>query len=124
MTICYCGNHLSFEECCKPFIKGLAKVNNTEQLMRSRYSAYATQEVGYIIKTTHKSRRSLLDKKDILAWTIKNHYTNLEILDVTENTVTFKASYIDNHKKEQVLFEKSTFVFEDGKWYYIDGEFL
>jgi SEC-C motif domain protein len=123
MTICYCGNHLSFEECCQPFIKGLAKPKTAEQLMRSRYSAYASQEIDYIIETTHSSKRNLLNKKDLLNWTINNHYTKLDILESTEKTVTFKAYYKDNHRKEQVHHEKSNFVFEDESWFYVDGEF-
>lgn len=123
MTICYCGNHLSFEECCESHIKGLTKPKTAEALMRSRYSAYVIGDADYLIATTHSSTRKLHKKKDILAWSKSNHWTKLEVLDATENTVSFNAYFKDNHRKEQVHYEKSSFVFEDGSWFYVDGEF-
>lgn len=123
MTICYCGNHLPFENCCQPYIKRLTKAPTAEALMRSRYSAYATGNADYLIATTHPSARKLHKKKDILAWSQSNHWCRLEILAVTPTTVTFKAHYIDNHRKEQIHHEKSNFVFEDGNCFYVDGEY-
>lgn len=121
MTICYCGNHLPFDECCNIYINGLKKAPTAEALMRSRYSAYATSKADYLISTTHSSTRNLLNKKDILNWCQKNHWTQLEILESTKKTVTFKAHYLDNQRHEQIHEEKSTFVFENGSWYYVDG---
>ncbi|WP_395044076.1 YchJ family protein [Flavobacterium sp.] len=123
MTICYCGNHLSFEECCQPYIKGTKKPATAETLMRSRYSAYATKNADYLVATTHISTRKNYKKKDILHWAETNKWTNLEILETTLNTVTFKASYLDNHKLPKIHHEKSTFILEDGNWFYVDGEF-
>jgi SEC-C motif-containing protein len=123
MTICYCGNHLPFENCCQPYIKGLAKVPTAESLMRSRYSAYVTGDACYLIATTHTSTRKLYKEKDILDWSQSNHWCRLEVLEVTPTTVTFKAHYIDNHRKEQIHYEKSNFVFEDGSWFYVDGSY-
>lgn len=123
MNICYCGNHLSFEECCKPYIKGLKKAPTAEALMRSRFSAYATGEADYLVDTTHVSTRKDHKKQDILLWSKSNKWIKLEINNITETTVTFKAYYLDNHRQEQIHEEKSTFVFEDGKWFYVDGEY-
>ena len=123
MTICYCGNHLPFENCCQPYIKGLTKAPTAEALMRSRYSAYATGDADYLIATTHISTRKLHQKKDIMAWSQSNHWCRLEILKVTPTTVTFKAHYIDNHRKEQIHHEKSNFILENGNWFYVDGSY-
>lgn len=123
MNICYCGNHLSFEECCKPYIKGLKKAPTAEALMRSRFSAYATGAADYLVDTTHVSTRKDHKKSDILLWSKSNKWIKLEITEVTETTVTFKAHYLDNHRHEQIHEEKSTFVFENGNWYYVDGEY-
>jgi SEC-C motif-containing protein len=65
----------------------------------------------------------LYNKKEILTRSQNNQWCHLEILEVTPNTVTFKAHYIDNHKKEQIHYEKSTFIFEDGSWFYVDGKY-
>ena len=123
MTTCYCGNHLSFEECCQPYLKGLKKAPTAEALMRSRYSAYAIGNVDYLVNTTHLSTRKLHKKKDILAWSQSNKWIKLEVLNSTETTVTFKAHFIDNHKLAHIHFEKSTFTFEEGSWFYVDGEY-
>lgn len=123
MTICYCGNHLPFEECCQIFINGINKPKTAEELMRSRYSAYAVGEADYLVATTHISTRNLYRKEDILAWSQSNHWMKLEVLNSTESTVTFKAFYKDNQRKEHVHFEKSHFVIENGNWFYVDGEY-
>ena len=124
MTTCYCGNHLSFQECCEPYLKGEKKPITAEALMRSRFSAYAVVNANYLINTTHRSTRKNHLKKDILHWCENNRWTQLEIIETTVNTVTFKAHYIDNHKLPKIHFEKSTFILENDTWFYVDGEYL
>ena len=104
-------------------LKGIKKPATAEILMRSRYSAFATKNANYLIATTPLSTRKNQNKKDILHWATTNKWIKLEILEVTENTVTFEAHYIDNHKLPQIHFEKSTFVLEEGNWYYVNGTF-
>ncbi len=123
MTICYCGNHLSFEECCNPYLKGIKKPDTAEALMRSRYSAFAIKNADYLLATTHISTRKNHKKKDILHWAETNKWTKLEILETTQNSITFNAYYLDNHKLPQIHYEKSEFIFENGNWFYVDGEF-
>ena len=48
---CPCGSGLSLNACCKPLIDGTAKAPTAEALMRSRYTAYASADVGYITRT-------------------------------------------------------------------------
>lgn len=121
MTICYCGNHLSFEECCKPYITGLKNAPTAEALMRSRYSAYATAAIDYLVKTTHSSTRKNHKKSEIESWSKCNKWLKLELLEVTESTVAFKAYFLDNRLKEQIHQEHSNFIFENDKWFYVDG---
>jgi len=123
MLGCYCGNSLSFQDCCEPYIKGIKKAPTCETLMRSRYSAYATAEADYLITTTHLSTRKLYKKSDILAWSKNNKWLKLEVLVSTETTVTFKAYYLDENLKAQVHYEHSTFKLENGLWFYVDGEY-
>ena len=47
----------------------------------------------------------------------------LEVFTVTETTVTFKAYFLDENLKTQVHYEHSTFKFENGNWFYVDGEY-
>ena len=41
----------------------------------------------------------------------------------TETTVTFKAYYLDYQLKAQIHHEHSTFTFENGTWFYVDGTY-
>lgn len=123
MSNCYCGNSISFQDCCEPYIKGITNAPTAEKLMRSRYSAFAIGAADYLVNTTHISKRKYHNKRDILAWSKANKWLKLEVLASTETTVTFKAYYLDENLKAQVHYEHSTFKFENGKWFYVDGEY-
>ena len=123
MSNCYCGNSIPFQDCCEPYIKGIDNAPTAEKLMRSRYSAFASGAADYLANTTHISKRRYLNKKEILAWSKANKWLKLEVLASTETTVTFKAYYLDENLKAQVHYEHSTFKFENGKWFYVDGTF-
>lgn len=123
MNNCCCGTLLSFENCCQPIIKGVQKATTAELLMRSRYSAYCIHNADYLVKTTHSSTRKFHQKADILQWSEANHWLKLEIISTTGTTVEFKAYYLDVNLKATIHHEKSTFLFENGKWFYVDGIF-
>ena len=123
MSNCYCGNSIFFQDCCEPYIKGIANDPSAEKLMRSRYSAFAIEAADYLVNTTHSSKRRLHNKKVILAWSQANKWLKLEVLASTETTVTFKAYFLDESLKAQVHYEYSTFKLENGKWFYVDGEY-
>lgn len=123
MTHCYCGSGKTFENCCDLYINGIQKAPSAEALMRSRYSAFATQAADYLIATTHISERKYHSKKDILSWAENNQWLRLEIIKSTENTVEFKAYYLDSNLLAQIHHEYSNFKFENGSWFYVDGKF-
>ena len=120
---CYCGSSTSFNECCEKFIDSSQNAPTPEALMRSRYSAYATQAIDYLISTTDFLHRQFLSKNEIFDWSKNNQWKKLEIIKATSNTVEFKAYYTDSNNISHVHYELSTFVFKDKKWYYVDGEF-
>ena len=121
---CYCGSHKIFQDCCEPIIKGIQKAPTAQSLMRSRYSAYATHQADYLLETTHISERKYYSKSDILNWATSNQWLQLEIINATENTVEFKAYFLDSKLQKQIHHELSTFKFENGKWFYVDGQFF
>jgi SEC-C motif-containing protein len=123
MSNCYCGNSISFKDCCEPFIKGTTNAPTAEKLMRSRYTAFATGAADYLVNTTYVSVRKFHNKSEILAWSQSNQWLRLEILAATETTVTFNAYYLDENLKAQIHYEHSTFKLENGKWFYVDGEY-
>lgn len=121
---CPCGSGMLFAQCCEPFINGIHNAPTAEKLMRSRYSAYAVQAVDYLIATTHSSTRKNHSKSAVLEWSKSNQWLKLEVVEATENTVEFKAYFLDGRLKAQMHHEKSFFRKENEKWFYVDGEFF
>ena len=120
---CYCNSQKLFKECCEPYIKGIKNPPTAETLMRSRYTAYATHQADYLLATTHISQRSLHSKEDILLWATSNQWQKLEVLTATPTTVEFKAYYLNQNKQQHIHHEFSSFVQEEGNWYYTDGDY-
>jgi uncharacterized protein YchJ len=56
---CYCGNQKNYKDCCQPFLTGRSKPESPEQLMKSRYAAFCTEDIHYLISTHHPSRRQV-----------------------------------------------------------------
>ena len=128
---CYCCSDRKFEDCCKPFILGNRKPATAEELMRSRYSAYATAAVEYILRSTHPSVRKFHDSGAIERWAKSSTWQRLEIVSTSEGTpadkqgtVEFKAYYLDAGNEPQIHHEKSKFLKELGKWFFVDGAVL
>jgi len=122
-TNCYCGSGNTFSNCCEPYIKGIQKAPTAEALMRSRYSAYAIHAADYLWNTTAVSERKHHTTAAILEWAKSNHWDKLELINSAENTVEFKAYYLDHNLEAQIHHEKSTFIMENGSWFYLDGEY-
>jgi len=121
--LCFCGSAMPFQDCCQKYIDGTQKAPTALALMKSRYAAYASHQANYLWDTTHSSQRKLYSKTDILNWATANEWQKLEILSFTENTVEFKAYFLDNNKQNQVHYEFSSFMNENGEWFYFDGKF-
>ena len=94
---CYCGSLITFELCCQKLINFSQNAKSPEDLMRSRYSAYATQAIDYLVATTANFQRQSLSKREILIWSQSNQWNKLEIIASTLNTVEFKVYYTDSN---------------------------
>ena len=121
---CFCCSENTFENCCETFILGIKNPENCLQLMRSRYSAYATQNADYLLATTYISERKHYSKTEILDWATSNIWQRLEIISFSETTVEFKAFYLESKNKLNIHHEYSNFKLENGFWFYVDGKFL
>ena len=127
---CPCGSGETFKKCCRRLIIGKASARTPLELMRSRYSAYASGAVEYLIRTTVPSRRNGLDASELKAGCDRTEWTGLEIIksgtgpDGTDRGyVEFIASY--RHGGETLSHhEYSTFVRIDYRWYYDEGRFM
>ncbi len=54
---CPCCSGKQYSLCCTPFLTGEQLPESAEQLMRSRYTAYAMQNVSWLIDSWHPSQR-------------------------------------------------------------------
>ena len=122
-TTCFCGSAIPFQDCCQKYIDEREKAPTALALMKSRYSAYATHQADYLLNTTHSSQRKYYSKAAILNWATANEWQKLEIISFTENTVEFKACFLDENKQNQIHHEFSTFKKENDIWFYVDGKF-
>ncbi len=122
--ICLCGSSQPFELCCGRLISGSAKALTPLELMRSRYSAYATGAGAYLVETTTLENRYEDDAELIGELAQKSDWLKLEIVDkVSEKEtgiVEFKAYYRENNEIK-VHHEKSFFLKEEGEWRYDKG---
>lgn len=126
--VCYCCSGIAFDDCCKPFIDGLCAPITAEALMRSRYTAYATLAVDYIIQTTHASTRKQYSAKSIREWAESSTWLKLEIVNTIEGSerdstgkVEFKAYFKDAGGMNHVHHEFSNFVKENDRWFFVTG---
>ncbi|WP_343631412.1 YchJ family metal-binding protein [Fluviicola sp.] len=119
--MCYCCSQKSFEACCEPFLLGTAFPATAEELMRSRYSAYVTKNVPYIMETTSPKFRKYYSAKSILEWAASSTWISLEILSASEKRVKFVATYLDGNGELTRHTEDSRFEKIGDRWYFRDG---
>jgi len=106
--------------CCEPFHRGLKKAETPEELMRSRYSAFAKGEAAYILATDMSGEHTPDELEALKAEMAQTAWLKLDILDARGDTVEFKAYYRDG-RGMHLLHEKSRFVYQNGEWLYVDG---
>lgn len=118
ITACPCGRGLAYAECCGPALQGHAPAT-AEDLMRSRYTAFALDDDGYVLRSWHPTTRPpRIDPDPHLRW------VGLDIVETSggglfdaEGTVEFRAHYRDGGKPGDMV-ERSRFVRHDGQWVY------
>jgi len=97
----------------------------SEQLMRSRYSAFTKGMGAYLLLSHHSSTRPTEKMSEIIKWANSVNWLRLEIIKTTigkeldkEGTVAFKAHFIQEGKADFIQ-ENSQFVRENGYWVYL-----
>ncbi|WP_406635399.1 YchJ family protein [Pseudarthrobacter quantipunctorum] len=120
---CPCLSGEQYGQCCGRFHRGEAEAATAEQLMRSRYCAFALLDTNYLLRTWHpRTAPAELELDPGMQW------RRLDILSTsrggpldTEGMVEFTAYY--RHGSERgVLHETSRFVRENRRWLYVDGD--
>ncbi len=124
---CPCGSGNDYSACCQQLIEGARPASTAEEMMRSRYTAYATAKIDYLKSTTHPDKLSEFDEKSALSWAKKSAWHGLSVVAVEKGgaedetgTVEFVAEY--SQKGNRVKHhELSEFRKKDGAWYFWDG---
>ena len=119
---CPCGSKARYDRCCGPLHDGAA-APTAEALMCSRYSAFVLSRHDYLLATWHASTRpaGLGPDEPGLKWLgleVRRHQQH----DDTHAVVEFVARSKLGGRAHR-LHETSRFVREQGRWYYVDGDF-
>ncbi|WP_254716546.1 YchJ family protein [Actinomadura sp. WMMB 499] len=120
---CACGSGVGYRGCCGRLHRGEAAAATAEELMRSRYSAFAERDEAYLLRTWHPATRpERIDFDPALRW------TGLEIVRTeaggppdARGVVEFRARYASGGEPGE-LHEVSRFVRDDGAWVYVRGK--
>ena len=127
---CPCGSGLTYDNCCGPYISSAAKPATAEALMRSRYTAYATKAIDYIVETCLRDDEHGIDIESTKRWSEKSTWLGLKILKTEkggpadeEGMVEFKATFVMDGLRED-HHEKASFIKKDGVWLFAEGEVI
>jgi SEC-C motif-containing protein len=126
---CPCGRvdakkrPVAYADCCGRYVDhfSTATAPDAEHLMRSRYSAFVLERADYLLATWHPSTRpASLDFDEATKW------LGLEVREHKDTgadtaEVEFVARYRVQGRAVR-LHERSRFVREDGRWFYVDGD--
>jgi SEC-C motif-containing protein len=124
VVMCPCGSEKQFKLCCEPFLSGANKPRTVQQLMRSRYSAYALGGYGdYLLATWHP--RTAPKVSAAYLSTVEQKWLGLTVLAHTQQgntgTVEFTARYAEEDGAVHIHHEISRFVRINGHWLYVDA---
>jgi len=122
---CFCQSAKAFLQCCEPYLSARATPKSAEQLMRSRYSAFATKNSAYIQATMTGPALKNFDALSLSDFLEQTSFQSLELLaseqlSDTKATVSFKVYY----EQQGVLnnfSETSLFVKQNQRWLYYDA---
>jgi SEC-C motif-containing protein len=122
---CPCLSGDAYGVCCGPLHRGERAAPTAETLMRSRYSAFAVGDAGYLLATWHpRTRPSSLELDPDRVW------RRLDVLATRAGgpfddagEVEFAAFFRDASTGERGrLHEVSRFMRDGGAWLYVDGD--
>jgi SEC-C motif-containing protein len=122
LPACPCGSGAPYAACCGPLHRGARDAFSAEELIRSRYAAYAVGDLGHLVRTWHPRTRP-----QALALDPAQSWTGLTVLDVVAGgpgdeagEVEFEATF-ERAGRSGRLHERSRFERRRGRWVYVDG---
>ncbi|WP_231916943.1 YchJ family protein [Nocardioides scoriae] len=112
---CPCGSGRPLDGCCGPLLRSERQAATPEELMRSRYTAYAVGDIDHVWRTWHpRTRPPQVTHDPSTTW------TRLEVLEAVDDVVEFVASWRDDGGAGR-LHERSLFARRAGRWFYLEA---
>jgi SEC-C motif-containing protein len=126
---CPCGRQaskraLAYGQCCSRYLDHFdtAPAPDAESLMRSRYTAFVLERADYLLASWHASHRPPSIEFDPgvkwLGLEVRSHRQ----VDDAHAEVEFVARQKSPGSPAVRLHERSRFVREAGRWFYVDGD--
>ncbi len=127
--VCPCGRvdakkrPVPYADCCGRFADhfNTTPAPDAEHLMRSRYSAFVREQADYLLATWHPSTRPASLEFDAGAKWLGLEVRQHQVTGADTAEVEFVARYRVQGQAVR-LHERSRFVREDGRWFYVDGD--
>ena len=124
-ALCPCDTGLPYASCCGRWHGGLQYLQapDAPSLMRSRYSAFVLGLTDYLLETWHPSTRPAELEPDPpgLKWLGLQVRTSRQ--DAADEAFVEFVARTRLNGRAQRMHELSRFVNEQGRWFYVDGEF-
>lgn len=125
---CPCGRTcatrkpVAYAQCCGRYVEHAdTPAPDAEHLMRSRYCAFVLERAPYLQATWHASQRPAdLDFEPGAKWLglqVKDFLPTSETTAEVEFVARFRVA-----GRAVRLHERSRFVCEAGRWFYVDGD--
>jgi SEC-C motif-containing protein len=129
-TTCPCGRNdargrtLPYAACCGRWLDAATPAPDAESLMRSRYTAFVLERSDYLLASWHSSTRpQRVDFEPGVKW-LGLEVRWQEQADAAHAQVEFVARQRGRTGSAIRLHERSRFVNEQGRWFYVDGDML
>lgn len=123
MDNCICGSGKERQACCHRFIELGELPGHPEELMRSRYVAFATSKVDYLLKTEMLKEANTYE--GLLKSCAATNWRGLRVINSnksgTKGIVQFEARFTRSGNAG-ILKEKSSFKYIDNQWFYVGGD--
>jgi SEC-C motif-containing protein len=124
---CPCGTGATYDACCGRLHRRAAEAVTAEELMRSRYSAYAVGHTDHLFRTWHPRTRpdDIVSRLPVRP----DEWVRLDVLDAVNGgpddrtgVVEFDAHHLGPDGRTHVRHERSTFERRGGLWVYVAAE--
>jgi SEC-C motif-containing protein len=120
---CPCGTGAIYDACCGPLHRGEWQAGTAEELMRSRYSAFARGDADYLFRTWHpRERPTDVTVDGDTVW------TSLEVTDIAAGGIDDDSGEVEFVARFETagqpgsMHARSRFERREGRWFYTSDE--